>query len=419
MTQEQSNQSETKPAFDFKPFAPGYAEDPFPAIERLREATPIFYWDEGRSWVITRYHDVSAVFRDERFAVSREEWESSAEYSSAIPELSDMKKYGLFGLPPEDHARVRKLVNPSFTSRAIDLLRAEIQRTVDQLLDARSGQEEFDVVRDYAEGIPMRAISALLKVPAECDEKFRRFGSATARALGVGLVPQVDEETKTLVASVTEGLALLHGVLDERRRNPLENDVLTMLLQAEADGSRLSTKELVALVGAIIAAGTDTTIYLIAFAVLNLLRSPEALELVKAEPGLMRNALDEVLRFDNILRIGTVRFARQDLEYCGASIKKGEMVFLLIPSALRDGTVFSRPDVFDVRRDTSASLAYGRGPHVCPGVSLARLEAEIAVGTIFRRFPEMKLKETPVFGYHPAFRNIESLNVILKPSKAG
>ncbi len=165
--------------------------------------------------------------------------------------------------------------------------------------------------------------------------------------------------------------------------------------------------------GGLIVGGFETTIHLIAFTLYNLLQRPEVLAQVKAEPELMRNTVEEVLRYDNFLKLAVVRYALEDVELGGTTIKKGQMVMILLGSALRDETAFDKAQVFDVRRNTNASIAFGHGAHYCLGANLARLELQVAVERFLRRFPEVKLLGEPSFGQHPTMRKMESLPVEL------
>jgi cytochrome P450 len=171
-------------------------------------------------------------------------------------------------------------------------------------------------------------------------------------------------------------------------------------------------------VTALLVGGSETTVHLIAFSVFQLLKRPEVLAQVQAEPELWKGVMDEVLRFDNFGKLGITRYALEDLEFAGARIRKGQMVMLMLPAALRDEAVYPNADQFDIRREQSASIAFGNGAHYCIGANLARLEGQVAVGTLFRRFPEIQLLERPTFAPHPAIRKMDSFKVKLGPEKA-
>jgi cytochrome P450 len=418
MQHDETKQSAAHPAVDFNPYAPGYDQNPYPALEKLRAEPQLQYWPTGRAWLVSRYDEALSVLRDKRFTPDRSEWEFSAMMGAAglIPELEELNKHGLFSLSNQDHARVRKLVSPALTPRAIERLRPDIQAIVDEVLDAAAARGTIDVTLDYAEKIPARVIGSMLKIPKGREELFQRFTDAVVKCFLPGLVnPQ---ELDGLRADVREGLELVKATIEERRNAPLENDILTTLIQTEEQGDKLNKEELLALVAALIVGGFETTVHLIAYTVYNLLQRPEVLAQVKAEPELLRNAIEEVLRHDNFGKIGIARYALEDVELSGTTIKKGQMVLLMLNSALRDEAVFDKAQVFDVRRNTNASIAFGHGAHYCLGANLARLEVQLAVDGLLRRFPEMKLLAPPSFGQHPVIRKMEALQVQLSPVSA-
>ncbi|WP_437641798.1 cytochrome P450 [Sorangium sp. So ce854] len=401
----------SRPTVEFNPFAPGYTEDPYPVYARLREA-PISYWAEGHGWIVSRQGEIQAILRDSRFTADRAAWAHASAFGvGSIPEIEEMNRYSLFSLPERDHARVRRLVSPALTPRAVERLRPRIQAIVDERLDALAGESVIDVVHDFSEHIPVRVISEMLHIPKEHDAAFHRFADSAVKQLFMMLLSP--EELERMVAGIREGTAMVGQVIDERRKSPIEGDMLTALIQAEEQGDRLSKGELVSLVSALLVGGSETTVHLIAFTVLNLLKRPEVLAELQRDPELMKGVIDEVLRFDNFGKLGTFRYATEDVELGGARIKKGEMVVLFFAAALRDAAAYPNPDQFDPRRDATGSVAFGGGAHYCIGANLARLEGQIAVGSLFRRFPDMKIESQPTFGPHPAIRKMDSFKVRL------
>jgi len=397
----------------YKPYRPGFDVDPFPVYARLRESAPIFYWEEGRSWVLSRHEDVVAILRDDRFVTDRRHWEHTEPYHASLrmPALELFMKHSLISLSIADHQRVRRLVAPAFSPRAIELLRPMVHEIVDDILDSLAGRETLDVVRDFAEPIPNRVLSRMLKLPREHEEPFRRFAEAIVQLLNLQLPP---EELTRVSAPIPEALSLIEQVIEDRRRNPIADDVLTTLVQAEERGARLSRAELLALIMALIAAGVEATIYSISYTIYNLLCAPAALAEVRKTPALVKCSFEETLRFDNFLKFGVIRFATEDVDLHGVKIRKGQMVTGLLGSAMRDHAVFPGGDTFDIHRDTSASIAFGAGIHHCLGVSLGRLEGQIAVGAFLHRYPELRLAGPPVFGTHAFIRKMESFPVIVR-----
>ena len=418
MQHDETKQNPGRPAVDFNPYAPGYDQNPYPALEKLRAEAQLQYWPAGRSWLLSRYDEAIAVLRDKRFTPDRSEWEFAAVMgaTAVIPELTELNKHGLFSLANQDHARVRKLVSPALTPRAIERLKPDIQAIVEDVLDACAAKGTIDVTLDFAEKIPARVIGSMLKMPKGREELFQRFTDAVVKCFLPGLVNPAEMEG--LRADIREGLELVKATIEDRRNAPLENDILTTLIQTEEQGDRLNKEELLALVAALIVGGFETTVHLIAYTVYNVLQRPEVLAQVRAEPELLRNTIEEVLRYDNFGKMGVARYALEDVELSGVTIKKGQMVLVMLGSALRDEKAFDKAEVFDVRRNTNASIAFGHGAHYCIGANLARLEVQLAVDSFLRRFPEMKLLGQPSFGQHPVIRKMESLRVQLSPASA-
>jgi cytochrome P450 enzyme len=411
----QSSQADARSKTEFSPTAPGFDEDPYPTYARLR-ARPIHYWEESHCWLVTRQPDILAVLRDDRFTPDRSAWEfASAEGRPAIPEFDELNKNGLFALSSEAHARVRRLVSPSLTPRMVERLRPQIQRIVDETIDAAQGNDVFDVVHDFAEHIPVRVISEMLYIPNEHDKGFQSFADGVVKGLfAMALTSEQIQQTRK---RVRDGMALVSELIEERRKAPIEGDILTSLIQTEEQGDRLSRGELVSLVAALLVGGSETTVHLIAFSVLQMLKRPEVLAEVVAEPELWKGLMDEVLRFDNFGKLGIVRYALVDTEIAGVPIRKGQMVILMLSAALRDESTYPAADRLDPRRDTASSLVFGNGAHYCIGANLARIEGQIAVSTLFRKFPEMKLLEPPTFTPHPSIRKMDSFKVKLGPAR--
>lgn len=407
--------SSTGDAFVFNPEDMGYTANPYPTYRHLREQAPVYWWPQGRGWVVSRYHDVVAVMRDgARFTPNMTEWEYAPPYdpnrklAPQVVEFYKLMNAGLFQLPPGDHQRVRKLVSPAFTPRSIERMRGEVQAIVDQLLAAAGGKDgHLDVVTDVAEHLPIRAISRMLDIPARYDTPFRHFGTALIDSTNPRLTP--DELAETL-APLPEGIALLHEVTEERRHHP-GSDLLSTLIHAEEEGHKLSRDELVSLVAALITAGAETTVHLVCFAMNQLLLHPEDAEALRRDPSLTRNALEEVLRYDSFGKSGVGRVALEDVEIRGTLIRKRQMVIPLLPSALRDPEVFPKADTFDIRRDHTMTVNFGSGAHFCLGAALARLEGEVAVNTMLARYPRMTLAGEARFAPHAFLRKMSTLPV--------
>ncbi len=314
--------------------------------------------------------------------------------------------------PPADHLRLRKLINPAVSPRAVERLRQRVQRVVDATLVEAIRGESLDVRRDFAEWLPLRVIADMLDIPAAHEAAFRAFSVAVMTAANPWIAP---EELLRVATIAVGSRGILLEIIDERRRR-LGDDLLSDLIRAEETGDRLSSDEVVTLIASLVIAGSDTTVHALCFAVLDLLRHPEAWRAVARDRSLLRNAVEESLRHEPFGKFGSVpRYALEDVELRGTLIPKGELAMPLIPATHRDPRVYPDPDIFDIHRELSSTLVFGIGPHVCVGAALARLELEVAVGTLIERFPSMTLvDEAPVFRPNPQMRDMESLRVALR-----
>jgi cytochrome P450 enzyme len=392
----------------FNPDDPEFTRNPYPTFERMRREPP-YLWPPYDAWLFSRYEHVAAIMRDDRrFSHDWRDWERKLPAPSGeLQEFDRLRATGLFGLPAAAHTRLRKLISPAFTPRALERMRHRVQAIVDEAVEqiaVRDGR--FDVT-SYADRIPLRAISDVLGVPRDSEAQFRAFGQAVVDAGNPRLSP---EERARLLVPFPAGLALVKGLIDARRSAP-RDDLMSALCAAEEAGDRLSHDELLSLVIALIAAGSETTVHLICFAVRTLLLHPEQLALVRNDPALLRSAVDEVLRFDSFGKIGVPHFAREDVSIGGVQVRRGQMVDPMLAAALRDPEAFPQPDVFDVRREQTANIAFGTGPHHCVGAALARMEGQMAIATLLSRFPELALDGEAVFAVSPFMRRIAALPV--------
>jgi cytochrome P450 enzyme len=393
--------------FVFDPNTPEFNFDPFPTLSYMRDNVPVYWWPQTHSWVVTRYEDVHLLLRDPRFSVELRH------YENAPPELPDeqlsthqlLARYGLFWMRAEDHVRVRRIASPLFTEGAVQLLKPAVQHVVDDALSGIDANTRFDIARDFTPQYPLQAITHILGIPEERREEFRLFGSAVIDAFYPGIG---DEALAEKMSYLPEGVAMLEEIIKERRARP-RDDFLSKLIHAEKNGDALTQRELVSMVALMISAGCEPPRHLINFTVLNLLKHPDQFKALRSEPGLLRNAVDEAGRYDSFGKLNLPRFPLTDVEIRGVKISKGQQIFGVFASALRDPEVFPDADRFDIRRDLSRSLLYGDGPHVCLGRAVARLIVETAIGTLVTRFPGMRLRGNPAFTGDTFFRKMTSM----------
>ena len=369
----------------FNPWLEENRRDPLPAYRRLRESEPIRRNRWQGTWLLSRYDDVAAVLRDPRFTTDRTRllpFRLMRRSSRRHPDFVSLLDRNLLMLDGEEHRRVRGLVSKAFTPRRVESLRPRVEAVVDELLDAAAAKGEMELIRDLAHPLPVIVIAELLGVPLADRERFRGWSNDVVQILDLlsgreGLRP---------AWRGAEGLAAyFRGLLAERRRAP-KDDLLSAMLAAEEDGRALGEADLLALCALLLAAGHETTTNLIGNAVLALLRHPSERKRLQEDLSLMPSAVEEFLRFDSPVQV-TDRVITEDLDVRGHRFRRGQLAVCLIGAANHDPARFPEPDRLDVARGDRGHLAFGLGPHVCLGAPLARLEAELALAGLLRRFP--------------------------------
>jgi len=276
------------------------------------------------------------------------------------------------------------LVQKGFTPQRIADMRSHIQEIADNLLDAVSSKDTMNLIDEYAFKLPIIVISEILGVPAEDQDKFRVWSNSIIGASNQQMNEQVVQHMNEFIAYLKDWFAKI-------REQP-GDDMISQLVIAENQGDRLSEQELYGVVTLMIIAGHETTVNLIGNGVLALLEHPEQRKLLQEQPERIHGAIEEMLRYNGPVEFSTSRWAAEDLEFHGARMKKGDLVVIALNSANRDSAQFENPDLFDITREKSQHLAFGKGIHLCLGAPLARLEGEIAINTLLRRFPDFELQ---------------------------
>jgi cytochrome P450 len=395
-------------------FDPAFLEDPYPVYDRLRAEDPVHRHPFG-FYALTRYEDVAAFLRDPRFDKHGYQELFDRRFGGA-PEASWFALSMLFRDPP-DHTRLRALVSKAFTPVVVETLRPHLQFIVDRLLDQVSGAGRMDVIGDLAYPLPVTVISELLGVPAADAEAVRGWAFHITRALDAIALP-VERELIERGREATREMVEYFGRLAEERRRRPGSDLLSGLVQAEEAGDRLSQRELLGTCLLLYVAGHDTTVNLIGNGLLALLRHPTEWRRLREEPGLLPGAIEELLRYDGPVQ-RTGRMAARDTEIGGVPIPEGSLVLGMLGAANRDPAQFKEPNRLDLTRGELRHLAFGSGIHYCLGAPLARLEAQVAIGTVLRRFPGLALAvERPIWRPSSALRGVEALPVVLDPAPA-
>jgi hypothetical protein len=382
----------------FNPLSPDFIRDPYPHFHRLRAFDPLWRSPFGR--IATRHKDVSQVLRDKRFGKdfmgrTRRNYGAAAETE---PVLRVMRLAMLTQDPP-DHTRLRGLVVKAFTARRIEEMRPHIQAIVDAAIDRVEADAHMDVIADLAFRLPVTVICEMLGIPAEHIERFMTGARMAGRAIEP--VPMSRAELDAANAGQAALREYFLQLFELRRREP-GPDLTTQLIQAEENGSQLTEDELIANILLLFVAGHETTVNLIGNGLLALYRHPDQLQRLRGEPGLMPNAIEEFLRYDSSVQV-TYRVAFEDMDLNGAAVAKDEAVMCLLGAANRDPEAYDAPDTLDIARQKINPLSFGGGIHHCLGAQLARIEAEVALATLLRRLPGLRLDDADNPQWRPSF----------------
>jgi cytochrome P450 len=370
------------------PFSPDWQADPAPYLNRLRETDPV-HWSKLGYWVVSRYDDVAALLRDPRLSYANAAMgdipaDVDPDDLAAVVRVFT-NSFNL--MDPPDHTRLRRLVAKAFAAQATERERPRIQATVDELLDAAERRGEMDLVGDFAYPLPIIITTEIIGIPDVDRERFREWFARVTRLMDPEMSPETFAAALAAYRAATE---FLQALVDERRARPAD-DLVTALVQAEDAGSVMNDDELVANLLVIFGAAGTTTKSLISRGVIELLRQPDQLALLRADPALIGTAVDELLRFQPTAGVGFLNRANADIELEGGTIKAGDRVSLSLSAANRDPAQFTDPDRLDITRTENNHLSFGAGAHFCIGANIARAEAQIAIGTLVQRFPALAL----------------------------
>jgi cytochrome P450 len=394
-------------ALHFDPFDYELHEDPYPTYRALRERAPVYRNEEIGFWALSRHADVVAGFKDpERLCNSGG---ISLEMGDLGQDMSAVLSF--LGMDPPRHTRMRGLVSRGFTPRRVAELEPRVRAIATSYIDRFVAKGRCDFVADFAGRLPMDVVSEMMGVPESDRDTLRAWADTVLhRDEGVRGVPPEG------VAASMRLLQYFVQLIAERRKRP-GADLASALLQVEVDGDRLDEKDIIGFCYLMIIAGNETTTKLLANALYWLERNPSARAEVTANPALVPDWVEETLRFDNSTQL-MARTATRDFELHGEKLRRGDKVLLLIGSANRDERVFPNPDVFDVHRDTSESLAFGKGIHFCLGAALARLEGRVSLEEVMRRLPDYRVDASGVQRVHSTnVRGFSALPIEFSPGR--
>jgi cytochrome P450 PksS len=359
-----------------------FKANPYPFYARMRAEAPVFQVRTPivKAWLITRYDDVVAMFRDERLS------KDISPQARWLPRFAQPLTHHMLNRDPPDHTRLRGLVSQAFTPRRIEQLRGRVQALCDELLAGAPPGQPFDLLHAYALPIPLTVIGDLLGVP---KEDRRRFHVLTRGTLSIGAPTGLFDVPKAL-PYLWLLMRYFRKLFEERRARPKE-DMITALVQAEEAGDHLSETELLGTAILLLFAGYETTVNLIASGALELLRHPDQRARFVDDPAITETAVEELLRYTSPVEITPPRLAREDMELGPARVARGDFVAGVLGSANHDESQFDDPERLDIGREPNRHVSFGQGPHFCLGAALARLEAEVALTTLFRRCPGLRL----------------------------
>jgi len=380
--------------------------NPYPTYETIRQQRMIK--DGQGAWFAGRFEDVDFILKDRRFGKQPPPGTEGNLPAGRFSEQRDRRT--ILNVDPPDHTRLRGLVTKAFSARRMDAMRPNIQRLVDGIIDRVEPSGKMDLVSDYAFPIPATIISDMLGIPDGDRARFARLSNDII-AYTSGFRPDMDQETllRKGQAASEEFDRYLAALFEIKRATPAD-DLTTALIRAEDEEGKLSEEELTQNIRLLFMAGHETTVNLMSNAIVALYAFPDQLELLKTHPDRMLKAVEEFLRFDSSVQ-QLPRVAQEDVAIGDQTIRAGEMVFCVLGSANRDPDVYLDPDRLDVERPFTRSKSFGGGIHFCLGAQLARIETEIALNTLFRRLPSLRIENLDNLHYpmNPIFRGPDSL----------
>jgi cytochrome P450 len=395
-------------------FSEDILQDPYPTYARMHEEGPLHYVDVGSKWAVWSvfsHAECSSVAKDPRLSAKRAQqmllplpFSRQSEFS----ELARMLGLWLIFMDPPEHTRLRKLLNKGFSPAAIEGLRPQVEVIVDRMLQSIKLGSEVDLMREFANPMPVTIILEMLGIPHELQDTFVDWSRAIAvfRGNPNRTVDQARAAQDALIA-LTE---FFRKTVAERRRNK-GNDLISLLIDIEEEGEVLTEEELYAQCIALLFAGHETTRNLIGNGMYTLLRHPQETAELRDKPESIRSAVEEILRFESPVQF-TARVLKEDIEVCGQRIQKGWSILCMLGAANRDPKQFKDPNQLNLKRLNNQHLAFSAGPHFCIGSQLARLEGQIAILNLIQRFPKMALAgPRPEWAATFGFRGLKSLSV--------
>ncbi|MFD1514199.1 cytochrome P450 [Halomarina rubra] len=368
---------------------PAVIARPYEYFGELRETEPVYRNEKWGGWIVTRYDDVRTCLQDDEHLSVQVEADRLRNSSLEIPEMKSMFPKWVFYLDPPDHTKLRTVIGEAFNPTMVKDQREKVERVTADLIDdiERRDPDEIELIEEFAYPLPVQIITRILGLPLDDEEKLGEWSSDIALTLFHHY--NAENRHQRTEAGIREFADYVREVVVKREEEPQE-DLITYLNEAEADGMTLSRDEVVATVVGLLFAGHETTTKLLANGTLELLRHPDQLELLREDPAVAPSAVEEILRYHGPSKSLT-RGVKEDFEFHGKQIQAGERVLLSLAAANRDPRKFENPEEFDITRGTMEHVGFGHGTHHCLGAPLARLEARVAFPALVQAFPDMEL----------------------------
>jgi len=393
-------------------FTPEFLRDPYPSYRRYLDGRGLqFVTFHGGVWAVFKHADCSTFLRDPRLSAKRTGTlldEFPAEQQKDFAELARTLSLWMLFFDAPEHTRLRKLMNKGFSPVAIESLRPQVEKIVDRLLVPLRKSDRIDILPQFAHPLPAYVIAELLSVPESLQQKFVGWSNAVATLFG-----NPYRTLNDLVAAQQAILGLTNYFCEAvaARRRQKGNDLISLLMEIEADGDVLTEEELYAQCVMLLFGGHETTRNLIGNGLYTLLRHPEQAAELRDNPELIRGAVEELLRYESPVQY-TGRMVLEDFEFCGVTAVRGQEIIFMLGAANRDGNQFKDPDRLDLQRAKNPHLAFGAGAHFCIGNQLARLEGQVAVLKILHEFPRMRsVSAQPEWLPNFSFRGLKTLLV--------
>lgn len=406
-----------QPPLDEALVSPAFGTDPYPVYRRLLEEAPVYWSEAWGIWLISRYDDVLAGLRDDgsRFSmvgtIEAKLAVLDTEDRAAFEPLRDHYSMGLLHSDPPAHTRVRSLISRVFTPRVIENMRPVIEDVVHRLLDEAEARKDNDLVRDLAFPLPALVLCSVLGMPPEDHERFKGWSDEMAVFIGSGTA--VADDAHRAQENLLKAREYLSDLAEERRRDPQDDVISRLVAAAQEDQDALSMGELLNTCVTFMIGGHETTTALISSAVLLLSRHPGQRDAYANDVSLVKGLIEETLRYEPSGQ-RVARVIASDFELDGHSLRAGQSAFLMLGAAGRDAARFPDPDRFDIARAPNRHLTFGMGHHACIGAPLARLEVEIALSTMYDRYPGLDAgTDEPDWIGNFGFRQLRSLPVAM------